>query len=165
MMGMAASRARSRIWYWRVRSRVRSVSTACRRRSGRSAKPITRSSKPRRKAIGHYALARMVPRLPRPRLRAGGNHPGDRAQQGALLGTFREGGIEQAAAAYHQRVAQWLRRQTYLVQMGEARQMLARYGTSRHRRPDPEEDIGKGCSRRSKYIVFTDTAEMRGLRA
>ena len=64
--------------------------------------------KPADRDVEGVALARMVPRLSRPRLRSGRNDPCDGAQEGPLLGAPPKDGIQRTAAENGQPAAERL---------------------------------------------------------
>ena len=68
-----------------------------------------------------------------PRLRRGRNHSGRGSQEGALLGDACGHVFNDRQRTDHQSAAERLRRQADLVQMGEARQMLAGHGAAGYR--------------------------------
>ena len=128
------ARAHRRYGRWRAPNAARSASTACRRRSGRSAKRITTFWNRRRKA--------------RLRSRRGWNGSWavwtalSAGTETALAAVFRQGPVledacrhvaQRPAARDPQSAAGWrLRGEADIVQVGEARQMLPGHGAPRH---------------------------------
>ena len=150
-----ASRARSPTWRSRARSEARSASTACRRRSGRSATPITTSSKRRRKAIstsragstGSLA-ASAAPSTARRTILAGV------LKKARFWEKHAGGGLQRTPARHAQPPARRIRGQADLIEMGQARQVLAGHGAARHRRPRRARHPEEGRGRRAQHQLF-----------